>query len=241
MGVLNHFLHSVRTRGPLETMGLSAKTVIAALRAYAPSNRRALREQREFDRQFGVETTEEVTLGRMGAVLGDKAHAGWYLGGPITELFEALRELDLDFPTTSFIDLGAGKGRALFIAAQFPFREVVGVEFSPKIADVASRNIDNFSRSRSRQHPAITVHCMDAREYSFTSGNVCLYMFNPFDATVLRPVMENLVRALATGTVTSARIIYVNPIESQLISQYLSLVKRVLRPGVDSYDVFSSS
>ncbi len=41
----------------------------------------------------------------------------------------------------TFVDIGAGKGRALLVAAESPFREVVGVELNPELAAVAERNI----------------------------------------------------------------------------------------------------
>ncbi len=38
-----------------------------------------------------------------------------------------------------FLDLGCGKGRALIVAAEFPFRAITGVELSPALAAIARR------------------------------------------------------------------------------------------------------
>jgi SAM-dependent methyltransferase len=55
---------------------------------------------------------------------------------------EALRAVPVkDFSEHSYVDLGSGKGRTLFVAAELPFREVIGVEFSGVLHDQACANI----------------------------------------------------------------------------------------------------
>src|ERR1700719_3166712 len=41
----------------------------------------------------------------------------------------------------TFVDIGAGKGRALLLAAELPFRKVIGVELSEELARIAQKNI----------------------------------------------------------------------------------------------------
>jgi tRNA G46 methylase TrmB len=48
----------------------------------------------------------------------------------------------------TFIDVGSGKGRVLFVAAEYPFRKVIGVEFQMPIGhDGALYVTDDGSRS----------------------------------------------------------------------------------------------
>ena len=54
---------------------------------------------------------------------------------------ERIAALRIDFPQYTFIDLGCGKGCMLLIAAQFPFRQVRGVEFAPALQAIAEKNI----------------------------------------------------------------------------------------------------
>lgn len=42
---------------------------------------------------------------------------------------------------TAFLDIGAGKGRAMLLAAEMPFRRVVGVELHPGLAATARENL----------------------------------------------------------------------------------------------------
>jgi SAM-dependent methyltransferase len=45
-----------------------------------------------------------------------------------------------------FVDVGCGKGRVLVMAAQFPFRRVIGVEVSPTLAAAAAANVARVRR-----------------------------------------------------------------------------------------------
>src|SRR6185436_10035090 len=80
---------------------------------------------------------------------------------PLSKLFRKLR-----WPTdTVFVDFGSGKGRVLLLAAQFPMKRVVGVEFSPQLCQVARQNIEAFRRSHPRIAPIEVVES-DAALYS---------------------------------------------------------------------------
>ncbi len=43
---------------------------------------------------------------------------------------------------TAFVDIGAGKGRAMMLAAEMPFRRIVGVELHPQLAAAARQNLE---------------------------------------------------------------------------------------------------
>ena len=43
-----------------------------------------------------------------------------------------------------FIDLGAGKGLALFLASKYPFKSITGVEYSKVLVNQATENISSY-------------------------------------------------------------------------------------------------
>ena len=53
---------------------------------------------------------------------------------------------------TAFVDIGAGKGRAMLLAAEMPFRRIVGVELHPQLAAVARRNLAVWGQKPRAQH-----------------------------------------------------------------------------------------
>jgi SAM-dependent methyltransferase len=92
-----------------------------------------------------------------------------------------------------FVDYGCGKGRALILAAGYPFRRIVGVEFAASLADVARENVATLGAAA----PRIDVHTMDATDFAPPPGPLVLYFFNPFGAPVLRQILERVRTSIA--------------------------------------------
>jgi predicted RNA methylase len=70
-----------------------------------------------------------------------------------------LRNIGEDLHRFSFVDFGSGKGRVLLVASHYPFREVVGVEFSPELQKIAEGNI----RSTKAPNGAVRMSARFAR------------------------------------------------------------------------------
>ena len=85
----------------------------------------------EFDQAYGVDTAGIVSLDTIDEVVGPNRDEGIrYEGVDPVLLRERIAALGIDFPQYTFIDLGSGNGHELLIAAQFPFRQVRGVDFT---------------------------------------------------------------------------------------------------------------
>lgn len=88
----------------------------------------------------------------------------------------------------SFVDLGSGKGRVLLMAAEYPFRRIVGVELLPELHEIARENVV--------RDPRIELVLGDAREFRFPDGPLVVFLFNPFPPWVLRQVLLNVQESL---------------------------------------------
>ena len=95
---------------------------------------------------------------------------------------------DLALEQFTFVDLGSGKGRLLFLAAEYPFKRIVGVEFAVELHAAACQNIQ---RSGAGLRPAESVN-MDAADYVFPNDPLVIALYNPFGPEVLRKVLDNL-------------------------------------------------
>jgi SAM-dependent methyltransferase len=92
-----------------------------------------------------------------------------------------------DIDRYTFLDVGAGKGRALLCASLHPFREAVGIELNPALAAIARDNIRAFVSSANASPLApITLLEADALEAPLPSTPTVAFMFHPFEAPVLR-------------------------------------------------------
>lgn len=95
-----------------------------------------------------------------------------------------------------FVDIGSGKGRSLLLAASYPFRRIIGVGYCPSLHAVAEENIATYDAPE-KKCSDITSVCADATSFPIPREPAVLYRFNPFDAAVLKPVVENIRRSLA--------------------------------------------
>jgi predicted RNA methylase len=181
-----------RVRGALERHGIAGtlQLLVVALR-----DGRDLRRQRavdkSFDREHGVDTAGIIPLRALevphrSAALGERYQA------TTPEVFHRIfAELDADLQQFTFIDIGAGKGRALLLASEYPFRRIVGVEFSHQLVSVAERNVARWIQ-KERACRDITVLCCDATEFDPPAGPLVLYFNNPFRAPVMRATLERI-------------------------------------------------
>ncbi len=76
----------------------------------------------------------------------------------------------------------------LFVAAEYPFRKVIGVEFSNALHDDAVANLKRYRFPKRRCADIEPVHA-DAREFEFPNDNLVIYLFNPFGEEVMERML----------------------------------------------------
>jgi len=67
-------------------------------------------------------------------------HAVDYIPVTPDQCRQALSALAVPYEKFTFIDFGCGKGRAMLLAAERPFRRLIGIDFSHELLMVARRN-----------------------------------------------------------------------------------------------------
>lgn len=154
----------------------------------------------EFDRRHGVDTGI-ADLRDLTVESGNKRHGVRHIGVPPAEFQAAFEALPVEPSGFSFVDVGAGKGRALLLASRHPFKRLVGVEFARELVDAAQGNLE-------RLQPRVELLCQDATEYVFPDGPLVIFLYNPFGAEVMHRVVQRA--AQAPGPVW---VMYLNPLE----------------------------
>jgi SAM-dependent methyltransferase len=149
-----------------------------------------------FDRKFNVETRGTEVVEELSADETLARHARRYEAVTTEQMSVLMSKLPaLDFSQFTFVDLGSGKGRALFIAAEYPFKRIVGVEYGRELNDLAIRNIKTYHNPAQRCFNIESV-CADASAYEFPSGSAICFMNNPFDEVLMQKLMDGLTEAL---------------------------------------------
>lgn len=205
-----------------------AQHVLAALRRAGARLRESLRELREaqspwrrakraidrsFDARWGVDTGGITAVRFLSVPAHRRAQAVDHIAIDPSEFECAIRALPMDPDAFTFVDFGSGKGRAVLLAARLPFERVVGVELAPELHAIAARNVRASLSERRRAD--VQLLCMDAGEYELPDAPLVLYLYHPFGAEVLAP----LIRRVVSSYQRSPRpifVVYLNPFHQQL-------------------------
>lgn len=123
------------------------------------------------------------TQGELATAIPGGCHYGTAAYGEIRWL---LRKLELS-PGDTFVDIGAGKGRVLALAAQYPVDAVIGIELDARLADAARANASRLRTSRA----PIRVEQVAAERYDYRDVTVA-YCFNPVDAASLDLILRKI-------------------------------------------------
>jgi SAM-dependent methyltransferase len=110
----------------------------------------------------------------------------------------------------TFLDVGAGKGRAMLAASLHPFRQVTGIELNPGMAAIARANIEVFESDPDTSPLApISLIEGDALEAPLPSTPTLAFLFHPFEAPVLRRFLARVEHHFAQRP-GSFDLLYVN-------------------------------
>jgi SAM-dependent methyltransferase len=164
-----------------------------------------------FDIEFGVQTSGLVAGRHLKSGHRHDRHATAYYGvapSVLQSLVKRWRRSDPASPIgeTTFVDLGAGMGRALLLASELGFKGVVGVELHPTLAGIARKNVSLW-RAAGRGREPMRVIEADAVEFTLPDGPLLVFLFNPFGAAVMRRLLKRWRKSLAGRALD---ILYVN-------------------------------
>ena len=169
------------------------------------------RAGQRFDAEHGVTTEALVFLGELDphAIGPSLEHATHYEPTPVAQAEALLAASPLRPEDATFIDLGAGMGRVVLLAARRPFRAVIGVEISPALVEIARENLAS-ARDPRRIVRDVKVVRADAAGYVFPNGDLVVYLYNPFRAPLLDTVLANL---MSPGEPREVVVLYHTPVE----------------------------
>ncbi len=194
-------------------------------------------QEQRFDRRHNVQTAHDVALDELEFESEHKAFAEDYVPTPISALKRAIESIPDDLNDVVFIDVGSGKGRMLFYASNYPFKRIVGIEFSAHLHALCEENLSRFRNPKQKFNNIESV-CADVIDYDFPDENLFIFMFNPFS----QMVMERLVARLEAHHRASGKKIYIayyNPKHGDLLQNANFLEERGCRQPVQYLSVYA--
>jgi Fe2+ transport system protein FeoA len=163
------------------------------------------------DRRLGITTSDEEVVRELGHEGNDDYRYGCraisYSG------VERLIRKPEPSPTDALLDMGCGEGRAVCVAAQYPFSREIEIDIDGGLFALAERTARRLRRYAIRPE----IICADATKYCVPDDVNVVFLYNPLNGelfkTALAWVLESFDRALRR-----LRLAYANPREHELIA-----------------------
>ena len=221
-GLLRKLRRALQRYGIIGTFGLAVEHILGRISRLRPSVRADIREGEQraaaFDEQFGLDTAGRIHQTELNINNPNQLHAGPYGGSDPKSFRDAITALPIDYRRFVFIDFGSGKGRAILLATEFPFKRIVGVEFSEELDRIAQDNIRLYHSDIAKCKDVESI-CMDAVDYPLPDECLVCYFCNPFDAMIMAQVLSNIRKSFLQKP-REIFIVYYNPKEGHLFDEY---------------------
>jgi SAM-dependent methyltransferase len=162
-------------------------------------------DERYYERHFDIRSGGYIAPAELGAA--NQQYIG-YQGTDYRTLREIMRRLRVRAGHDVFLDLGAGKGRAVIMAATQPFKRIIGVEIAPELVAIAEQNLERARHRLTCKDVRVVVG--DATTFPVPDDANIVFMFNPFRGEVLAAALRNLEGSWKRAP-RALRVVFVNP------------------------------
>ncbi|MEO7046162.1 MAG: class I SAM-dependent methyltransferase [Ferruginibacter sp.] len=165
------------------------------------------------EKKYAIQTTGADELKQLSKKNIDISHATIYMPASYDLLENIFTEANLN-SFKNFIDIGCGKGRALCVAGHYGIKKITGIDFSKEFCGAAKANLEKTKD----EIPDLeyTVINNDAFYFEIPDDADCIFMFNPFDETIMSGVINNINKSLKRNP-RKITVIYLNPLQKHLI------------------------
>lgn len=139
------------------------------------------------ERRLGIQTEAVIELSELGI---DNPECKYYSPTEYNSFAKMMRAAKINPCEHVFLDFGAGLGRAMILAAAYPFKRILGVELS---GELVARAKENFRRCKDKLRCRnLEIEAGDATTYRIPDDVTVAYFYNPFFGDVLSRALVNL-------------------------------------------------
>ena len=174
-----YFLRSVFLRGLVNTFKL-------------------LKAEMDFEEKFGIKTS---------AIKRSESKEFFtYQGASYQVLLRIFSEISETTKGFDFVDIGCGKGRAVFVAEYCGYNQLTGIELDEELINDAINNAQLYKFKRKESN--INFIHANALEYEYKNKPTIYFLFNPFNEDVMKKVLERICSLSTSET----WFVYMNPL-----------------------------
>ncbi len=173
---------SLKKNGFFRTLHLIIRNIILIIHQKKISN---------FDRRHKIDTSGNFPIDGLKIKGDNKAYAEGYFLTPDSVVTRYLSSLPIEFGEFVFVDIGSGKGRIMFLASNYSFKKIIGLEFAEELHEQCVKNIRTFE-NKYKKCDKIESVCVDALCYDLENENFVIFMFNPFHEEVVTKFVDKI-------------------------------------------------
>jgi hypothetical protein len=231
---------SIERHGLIETARLSFLAPLRLIGEY----RRARRHYAspvppdDFDLAHGVETSVPVHGSDLHVDGPNWISAAGYWPTRTDIFADSLSVLNIRHEEFAFIDFGSGKGRVLFLASEFPFAKILGLEFSSELHLASLANLRSY-RSSTQKCRDITSLCADFTTFRLPLSPLVMYFYNPASRDVMATVAATIAQSLRENE-RPIFVVYVTPMFDVFENGQPLALRKIASSG-DRFAVYSNA
>ena len=168
-----------------------------------------------YDKKHNVNTASLIRQSDIDVVSLNNTQGIGYVPTSEKVVRSIMASLPADLSPYTFVDFGCGKGKVLFIASEYNFSRIIGIEYSCYLSHSAMRNIHSY---RSNNQKCYDLQCIyiDATEFTLPTGCCVLYFFAPFSNKLFTKILDNLTKRHRDDHIL---ICYSDDIDDKLLSR----------------------
>ena len=152
---------------------------------------------------------------------------GYEASYPMPEIF---RMLDIK-QGDRLLDIGSGKGYAMYLFSQFPFSKIHGVELSEELFKISKANLEKIFPDDDR----FQVFCGDALELDCLDDYNYIFMYNPFPREIIPTFVDRLKKSLINNP-RKLVVVYQNPQRGALFEESGVFKTLMLKDGTAVFE-----
>jgi hypothetical protein len=239
---------SLETRGFVGTFRHYGWVLAGLAHRFTPAGRREHQLQRQKDAEFAhklrqididydsshhLDTGGKIELNNL-SIDSESKWEGRFYQAVFPDRFRVwIDSLNIEPQEYVFVDIGAGKGRALFLAQDMGFKRVIGIEFARELVQTCEENIRRRTADGVLRPPVQILH-MDALSYDLPEEPAVVYLYNPFSEELMTRMAKRISDSLRRAP-RSLKIVYGNPHCEHAIASGIPGLRRLART-----DMFAS-
>lgn len=135
-----------------------------------------------------------------------------YQGASYKVLFRIFNKIVAQTKELDFVDIGAGKGRAVFVAESFGYKNLTGIEMDKNLFSDSIENLKTYALKNKTSN--ILFVDANALDYNYKNKATVYFLFNPFNDTVLKKVLNQI----SSSTIKETWFVYMNPKYSKVFT-----------------------